>query len=114
MIPSAIGLAAGILSGLLGIGGGPVTIPLLVAFMSLSQHEAHATSLAVIIPMAAAGSIPFIVEGRVDVAIALLLAAGSVMGAPLGARAMAGMHEDLLKIVFGVFLIAVAVRLLLI
>jgi uncharacterized membrane protein YfcA len=99
------------MSGLLGVGGGVVMVPLLVA-QGLSQHHAHATSLAAIVPIAVVGGVTFALEGEVDYTIALLLAAGSLVGAPFGARVMARMREAPLKIVFGVFMIVVAIALL--
>ena len=108
----AVGVAAGVLSGLLGVGGGIVMVPLLVAVVGLGQHEAHATSLAAIVPIAAVGAARFAAAGNVDPVLAALLAAGSLVGAPLGARLMARTHEDVLKLVFGALMIAVAVQLL--
>ena len=100
----AIGTFAGLLSGLLGVGGGIVIIPLLV-LLGFSQHEAHATSLAAICPIALVGATKFASAGEVNYAIAVALAAGSLLGAPLGARVMAGLPEGRLKIVFGAVMI---------
>ena len=100
------------MSGLLGVGGGIVMVPLLVS-RGLSQHRAHATSLAAIVPIAVVGGVAFALEGDVDYSIALLLSAGSLVGAPLGARVMARTKEAPLKIGFGVFMIVIAIRLLL-
>lgn len=99
------------MSGLLGVGGGIVMVPLLVS-RGLSQHRAHATSLAAIVPIAVVGGAAFALDGEVDYSIALLLAAGSLVGAPLGARVMAGTREAPLKIAFGVFMVVVAISLL--
>lgn len=113
VIPSlAIGLIAGLLSGLLGVGGGVVMVPLLVTLVGLSQHQGHATSLAAIVPIAAVAAVGFGIEGRLDIAHAGFLAAGSLVGAPIGARVMAGTKEATLKIAFGVFMICVSVSLL--
>lgn len=108
----AIGAAAGLLSGLLGVGGGVVMVPLLVSFVGLSQHEAHATSLAAIVPIAAVGALRFAAADTVDLSVAALLAAGSLVGAPLGARLMARTREGVLKLLFGAFMVVVALQLL--
>lgn len=108
-----VGVAAGITSGLLGVGGGIVIVPLLVAFAALSQHQANATSLAAIVPIAAVAGARFAVDGRVDWELAGLLAVGSLAGAPLGALIMSHSSPGLLKTMFGVFMIAVSLRLLL-
>jgi uncharacterized membrane protein YfcA len=109
---AAIGAAAGLFSGLLGVGGGIVMVPLLVLVSGLSQHEAHATSLAAIVPIAAVGALRFGAEGALDLPVAFLLAAGSLVGAPLGARLMARTGESALSLAFGLLVIAVAVGLL--
>jgi uncharacterized protein len=107
----AIGLGGGLLSGLLGVGGGIVMVPLLVLWAGFAQRDAHATSLGAIIPISIAGIATYGVAGEVRYGTALALAAGSVLGAPIGARLLSRMDERMLKIVFGVFLIAVAVLL---
>lgn len=107
-----LGLGAGLASGLLGVGGGIVMVPMLVGVLHMSQHEAHATSLAAIIPIATVGAATFAAAGEVDFAIAGALIAGSLLGAPLGARIMAGVDETTLKLVFGLFLTVIAVKLL--
>lgn len=106
------GVAAGVMSGLLGVGGGVVMVPLLVLVARQSQHEAHATSLAAVVLMGAVGAATFAAEGEVDVPVALALAAGSLFGAPLGARIMASIAEGPLKIAFGLLMLVVAGLLL--
>ena len=96
------------MSGLLGVGGGIVMVPLLVAVAHLSQHQAHATSLAAVVLMAAVGAATFGADGQVDVGLAGLLAAGALFGAPLGARIMANTAEGNLKIAFGIFMLIVS------
>lgn len=107
----AIGGAAGLASGLLGIGGGLVMVPMLVLVASFPQHEAHATSLAAGAALALAGGLTYIVYGEVDLRVAVLLAIGALAGAPLGARAMKGASESGLKIAFGCLMLVVAVTL---
>ncbi len=104
----ASGFVAGLMSGLLGVGGGIVMVPLLVYAVQLSQHQAHATSLAAVILIGAAGAATFATDGKVDVTIAGLLALGSLIGAPLGANVMARTPEGPLKIAFGLLMIVVA------
>lgn len=87
-------------------------IPLLTAVAGFSQHRAHATSLGAIFPIAAAGAARFALESRADYTLALLLAAGALVGAPLGARLMARAGEGALKTMFGLLMLAVAAQLL--
>ncbi|MGH2752119.1 MAG: TSUP family transporter [Actinomycetota bacterium] len=107
-----VGLAAGLLSGLLGVGGGIILVPLLVGVVHLSQHHAHATSLAAIVPIAAVGALTFARDDAVDLVVAGLLVLGALVGAPLGARILAGLEAGLLKTLFGLLMIAVGIQLL--
>ena len=109
----AIGVVAGVMSGLLGVGGGIVMVPLLVPLSALSQHESHATSLAAIAPIAAVGAARFTAAGAVDGRVAILLAAGSLVGAPLGATLLHRASEATLRLVFGGVMVAVGIGLLL-
>jgi uncharacterized protein len=104
-----IGLVGGLLSGLLGVGGGIVMVPLLVLWARHGQRDAHAISLGAIIPISIAGIATFGAAGEVRVWPALALAAGSVAGVRVGARLLSRIEERLLKSVFGIFLVGVAV-----
>jgi uncharacterized protein len=104
----AIGLGGGLLSGLLGVGGGIVMVPLLVLWAAYSQRDAHAISLGAIIPISIAGIATYGVAGEVRYWQALGLAVGSIAGARIGAGLLARIDERLLKIVFGTFLVGVA------
>ena len=109
----AVGAATGLVSGLLGIGGGTVAVFGLVVLMHWAQHQGHATALAAIPPLAAVGAIVFAANGHVDLQAGLLLIAGGFLGAGLGARIMARMPERLLRRSFGILMLAVGIRLLL-
>ena len=100
----AIGLGGGLLSGLLGVGGGIVMVPLLVLWAAYGQRDAHALSLGAIIPISVAGIATYGVAGEVRYWQAIGLAAGSIVGARI--------DEKQLKLVFGVFLAAVGILML--
>jgi uncharacterized protein len=108
---AGIGLAGGLFSGLLGVGGGVVMVPLLVLWGRYGQRNAHAISLGAIIPISAAGVITYGVAGEVQVWQALALAAGSIAGAQVGAGMLAKIDERRLKLTFGCFLVLVAALL---
>jgi len=108
---AAIGGAGGLLSGLLGVGGGVVMVPLLVLRAGYRQREAHAMSLGAIIPISLASVITYGVAGQVRIGYALALALGSIFGARVGAGLLARIQERPLKIVFGIFLGAVSILL---
>lgn len=82
-------------------------IPPLVLWFGLSQHQAHATSLVAIIPIAAVGAARFAFDGEVDLAAAAVVSVGTLVGAPLGARIMSASSEGSLKVAFGVFAVIV-------
>jgi uncharacterized protein len=107
----AIGVAGGILSGLLGVGGGVIMVPLLVLWAGYRQRDAHAASLGAIIPISVAGILTYGIAGRVQWLDAAALAAGAIAGARFGASLLARIDERALKIVFGGFLVVVAVTM---
>lgn len=109
----AIGLGTGLVSGLLGIGGGLVAVFGLAGVLKWRQHQAHATALAAIPPLAAVGAFVFWRNGEIDGEVGLLLIAGSLAGAALGARIMARLPERALRISFGLLMLALGVRLML-
>lgn len=110
---SLIGFVAGLSSGLFGIGGGTVIVPLLVWRAGFTQHAAHATSLAAIVGIAIAGAATFGTDGEVDAPLALALALGGILGAPLGARVMASLDAARLRAAFGALLCVVGILLVL-
>jgi uncharacterized membrane protein YfcA len=109
-----IGLAGGLCSGLLGIGGGVILVPLLTRFMGLPQKNAHGTSLAILVFTAIAAATAYAVGGTVDWRMALWLALGASVAAPLGARTASRWEPVRLRRVFGAVMALVGVRLFLI
>jgi hypothetical protein len=108
----ALGFAAGAASGLLGVGGGIVMVPGLVLGIGLTQHRAHATSLAAIVPIGLVGYLVFAVSGHVNYALSGLFVLGAIVGAPLGARAMSRLPERALALVFAAVVVTAGIRLL--
>jgi uncharacterized protein len=108
----ALGVGAGLLSGLFGVGGGVVLVPGLVLLLHLGQHQAHATSLAAIIVTAAGAMQPFAADGSVEWVGGALIAAGAIVGANVGATVMHRLSAVRLRQAFAVLVILVAVRML--
>jgi uncharacterized protein len=108
----AIGIVGGCLSGLLGVGGGIVMVPLLVLWAGYRQRDAHALSLGAIIPISLAGVLIYGAAGKVRLVDAAALTAGSIVGARIGASALARIEERPLKLVFGLFLGGVSILML--
>jgi uncharacterized protein len=107
----AIGLAGGLLSGLLGVGGGVIMVPLLVLWAGYGQRDAHAASLGAIVPISIAGILTYGIAGQVNWFDASALAVGAVAGAAIGAGMLARIDERALRIVFGCFLVFVAITM---
>ncbi|MCP2263387.1 sulfite exporter TauE/SafE family protein [Promicromonospora thailandica] len=108
-----VGVVGGAFSGLFGLGGGIVMVPLLTSLGGLTQRRASAYSLAAILPAAIVGSIPYLTHRAVDLVAAGLLVVGSVVGAVVGARLLARVPETLLRWLFVGVLVAGIVRSLL-
>jgi uncharacterized membrane protein YfcA len=108
-----IGVAGGMLAGMLGVGGGVLFVPGLVAFLSLSQHQAEATSLLAIIPVAIVGAYTQDRYGNVRRGDALLLGVLSLVGAAGGVALANALSGRALRDSFAAFLVLVAARLVL-
>jgi uncharacterized membrane protein YfcA len=108
---AAIGVAAGILSGLFGVGGGIIMVPLLVAWFALDQRRASATSLLAIVPIATASAAGYARNGNVDISAGLLLLVGGIVGGQLGSRLLPRTPIATLQVWFGILSLATAARL---
>ena len=106
----ALGLAAGVLAGMFGVGGGILFVPVLIA-LGLSSHQATATSLLAIVPTAVVAVWRQRQYGNLRALAALSLGFASIAGVAIGVRVAAALPEHTLRRLFGVLLLAVAVQL---
>jgi uncharacterized membrane protein YfcA len=114
LILIVVGVAAGMLSGLVGVGGGIIIVPALVLLLGFDQKTAQGTSLAMILlPTGIFGVWNYYQKGMVDIKAVLVLAAGFVIGAYFGSKLAISLPEDAVKKVFGVLLLLVAAKFLL-
>lgn len=109
----AAGAGAGMLAGFLGIGGGIILVPMMVGLLSLTQHNAHGTSLAVIAPIAMVSTVVYATRGDINWVLVGTIGAGSVLGVIAGAKLMMKVPAHRLRQGFGVYTIAIAILLLL-
>lgn len=110
-----LGLITGILSGVLGIGGAIVIIPALVFFFGLSQHTAQGTTLALMVPpIGLLAAWTYYKSGFVDLKIAALICIGFFFGGLIGAQFATEIPDQLLRKIFGVVLLLISLRMILI
>ena len=108
-----VGITAGILSGLVGVGGGIIIVPALVYFIGFSQKTAQGTSLAMImLPVGIFGVMQYYKHGHVDFKIVGLLAIGFLAGSFFGSKIALSISQETLKKVFAVLMIIIAIKML--
>lgn len=108
-----IGVLAGVLAGMFGIGGGLVIVPALVILYGLRQHAAVGTSLgALLLPVGALSAWVYWKNGNLNLAYSALIALGLVVGAYVGARLVEPVSDLTLRRMFGAFLLVVSVKML--
>lgn len=113
LILLCIGLLAGTLSGMVGIGGGIVIVPALVFFMGMSQHEAQGTSLAVLLlPVGILAVYYYYNAGYVDIKPSLIIALSFVVGGFVGSKIAISIDQNILKKVFGVFMLLLSIKMI--
>jgi uncharacterized protein len=108
---AVLGLVAGFLGGLFGVGGGILIVPALVLFMHMDQRLAHGTSLAAVLPIAVSSLIGYTLADKVDWPVGALLAIGAVGGAVIGTHILHVLPQRVLGYVFAGFLLLTAIRL---
>ena len=112
LILVVIGLITGAVGGMLGIGGALILIPALVYFVGFSQHEAIGTSLAVMLPpIGLFAAYNYYKAGQVNIKYALIIAAAFMIGSYFTSRLALKMPENLIRKIFSVFIILIAIRM---
>lgn len=106
-----IGLVAGVVSGLIGIGGAIVLVPGMTYIVGLSQHMASATSLAVIIPGALVSTTVYHSFGQLDISLAALFAIGGIAGSFVGSSLMPHIRAVVLKRIWAVVALLMAIKM---
>ena len=109
----AVGIIAGALSGLFGIGGGIVIIPALLYLFKFTQHQAQGTTLALMVPpIGIVAAWMYYRKGLVDPVVAGLICVGFVLGSYIGARAALTMEATVLKKIFGVVMLIISLKMI--
>lgn len=108
-----IGFFSGMLSGLVGVGGGIIIVPCLIYFLALTQKQAQGTSLAVLtLPVVFLGMWQYYKNGQIDFKIVVFLAIGFVIGGYFGGKIANKVSDELLKKIFGILLLFIAFKML--
>ncbi|WP_298733167.1 sulfite exporter TauE/SafE family protein [uncultured Chitinophaga sp.] len=109
----ALGVLAGVFSGVVGIGGGIIIVPALVYLFGLSQHQAQGTTLGLLMfPVGIMAVLQYYRQGYIDYRYVLFIAAGFVAGGYLGGRLAVTLPDQLIKKVFAILMIAIAIKIL--
>jgi len=109
----ALGLIAGIFSGIFGLGGGIILIPALVFLFGLTQHQAQGTTLAIMIPpIGLLAALRYYQSGNVKLGLAALVCIGFLIGGYFGAGFVQGLPDLVLKKMFGFFLLIVSLQMI--
>ncbi len=108
-----LGLVAGIISGLIGIGGGIIIVPALVFIFGMTQHQAQGTTLALMVPpIGLLAAWTYYRQGYVNLKVAGLICLGFFVGGLLGARVATSLPTRVLEKVFGVALFLVSIKMI--
>jgi uncharacterized protein len=108
-----IGLAAGVLGGVVGVGGGIIVVPALVLLLGYSQHSAQGTTLAMLVPpIGLLAAMQYYERGFIDIKAAAILAAAFIIGGYWGGKLAVHLSDNVVKRFFAVFMMIIAVKLL--
>ena len=108
-----IGLAAGVLSGLVGVGGGLIIVPALIFFLGYTQHQAQGTSLGLLLlPVGILAVMNYYNKGQIDVKVVAVMSIAFVLGGWLGSNLALRLPADTVKKIFAIFLFYSAFKLL--
>lgn len=107
-----IGIFSGCINGLLGSGGGTVIVPALEIFKKAETHKAHATAIAVILPLSVISALIYMFKGNLNWEAVLYVAVGSIPGSIIGAKLLKKLSSKTLNRLFGAVMIFAALRMM--
>lgn len=108
-----VGLAAGVLSGMVGVGGGIIIVPALVIFLGFSQHEAQGTSLGLLLlPVGILAVINYYNKGYIDIRVVAIMSVAFILGGWFGSKLSLSLPQDTVKKIFAVVLFYTAFRMM--
>ena len=108
-----IGVAAGMLSGLIGVGGGIIIVPCLVFFLGFSQKMAQGTSLGILLlPIGILGAMQYYKEGYIDIKVVGIISVAFLLGSYFGSRIAMNLSQENIKKIFALIMMIVALKML--
>lgn len=108
-----IGVASGMLSGLVGVGGGLVIVPALIIFLHFSQKMAQGTSLAILLlPVGILAVMEYYKHGEIDIKVALIISLGFLAGGYFGSKIALILPQETVKKIFAIFIIVIGIKML--
>lgn len=108
-----IGVAAGVLGGLVGVGGGIIIVPSLVYFLSFSQKSAQGTSLGLLLlPVGILGVLQYYKQGHVDFKVVTIIAIGFLAGSYFGSKIALSLPQETVKKIFAIMLLLIGFKML--
>lgn len=107
-----IGIVTGMANGLFGSGGGTIAVPAMILLLNEEDHKAHATAIAVILPLTVLSSFFYISNNYLDLGITLKVILGGIVGGYLGAKLLNICPTHILRKLFAVFMILAAIRMM--
>ncbi len=105
-----VGVITGFVNGFWGGGGGMICVPLLEKLCKISEKEAHATSLCIILPLSICSSFVYVYKNDIDFYCLLMISMGSVIGGYFGAKFLAKINKKVLTIIFAILMLVIGVK----
>jgi uncharacterized membrane protein YfcA len=108
-----IGIAAGMLAGLVGVGGGVIIIPALIYFLGFTQKEAQGTSLGILLlPVGILAVMNYYKQGFIDIKVVIIISLAFIVGGFFGSKLALSVSQDTLRKLFGTLLLILAIKML--
>lgn len=113
LILIAVGIFAGMLSGLVGVGGGIIIVPALVFFLSFSQKMAQGTSLGILLlPIGILGVFQYYKQGYIDMRVVIIISVAFLAGSYFGSKIALSLPQEAVKKVFAIMMLVIAIKML--
>jgi len=113
MLLIIIGLIAGVLSGMIGVGGGIIIVPALVFFLGFSQHQAQGTSLGLLLlPVGILAVMNYYNKGFIDIKVVVIMSIAFILGGWLGSKLSLALPGDIVKKIFGILLFYTGIKMM--